>query len=207
VHAAIPFYEQGQAGLSSRMEVLDIITFLRLLQHFPTTCARSRSCARRSWACVTRPSHGSDSRPGRHTARAGARDASGRLVRCAGARAHRRCREGGAGSGLALLDAAGTAEGSHAARRAARWVLEESGYRAHLHMLPGAREAIANLHGLVRVAEEFRDQPLGAFLELWDRWDDADQGLPQAPLYSAAMTSSRSPPSTPRRVSSGRSCS
>src|SRR5690606_9123357 len=61
---------------------------------------------------------------------------------------------------------------------------EESGYRAHLHLLPGAREAIANLHGLVRVTEEFRDQPLGTFLELWDSWDESDQGLPQAPLYS-----------------------
>jgi ATP-dependent exoDNAse (exonuclease V) beta subunit len=30
---AIPFYEQGQAGLSSRMEVLDMITFLRLIHH------------------------------------------------------------------------------------------------------------------------------------------------------------------------------
>jgi ATP-dependent exoDNAse (exonuclease V) beta subunit len=51
-------------------------------------------------------------------------------------------------------------------------------------MLPGTREAIANLHGLIRVAEEFRDEPIGVFLELWDRWDDADQGLPQTPLYS-----------------------
>lgn len=183
---AIPFYEQGQAGLSSRMEVLDMITFLRLLQHHTDDL--------RAFAFLRSPFVGlRDETIARIRLTAGA----GSLLE----QASRFLREGewfdapehagiagvereALASGLGLLDTASRLADRMPLDELLTWVLEESGYRAHLHMLPGAREAIANLHGLVRVAEEFRDQPLGTFLELWDRWDDADQGLPQAPLYS-----------------------
>jgi ATP-dependent helicase/nuclease subunit A len=183
---AIPFYEQGQAGLSSRMEVLDMITFLRMVHH-PADDLRAFAFLRSPFV--------------------GLRDETIARIRLKGGygtlleQASRFLREGewfaapehadivdlekdALRSGLALLDAAGRLRDRVPLDELLGWILEESGYRAHLHMLPGAREAVANLHGLVRVAEEFRDQSLGAFLELWERWDDADQGLPQAPLYS-----------------------
>lgn len=182
----IPFYEQGQAGLSSRMEVLDVITVLRLLHNFSDDL--------RAFAFLRSPF-------------VGLRDETIARIRLIGRRgtlleqALRFLREGEwfdapehAGiaaverealrNGLALLDAADRLKDRLPLDELLTWLLDESGYRAHLHLLPGAREAIANLHGFIRVAEEFRDQPIGAFLELWDRWDDADQGLPQAPLYS-----------------------
>jgi ATP-dependent helicase/nuclease subunit A len=182
----IPFYEQGQAGLSSRMEVLDVITVLRVLHHHADDL--------RAFAFLRSPF-------------VGLRDETIARIRLTGGpgtlleQTARFLREGewfdapehdsiahverqALQSGLGLLDVAGRLKDRLPLDELIAWILEESGYRAHLHMLPGTREAIANLHGLVRVAEEFRDEPIGAFLELWDRWDDADQGLPQAPLYS-----------------------
>ncbi|MBR9990559.1 MAG: UvrD-helicase domain-containing protein [Gemmatimonadetes bacterium] len=183
---AIPFYEQGQAGLSSRMEVLDMITFLRLIQHFSDDVS--------AFAFLRSPF-------------VGLRDETIARIRLTGGhgtlleQASRFLRAGewfdapehpdiahverdALEAGLTLLDTAGRLRDRVPLDELLRWILEESGYRAHLHLLPGTREAIANLHGLIRVAEEFRGQPLGSFLELWDRWDAADQGLPQAPLYS-----------------------
>ena len=184
----VPFYEQGQAGLSSRMEVLDCITFLRLLQH-PADDLRAFAFLRSPFVGLR------DETIARIRMTAG----PGMLLQ----QASRFLREGeGFGApehediaavekesltaGLALLDAASRLRDRVPLDELLTWVLEESGYRAHLHMLPGAREAIANLHGLVRVTEEFRDQPLGSFLDLWDSWDESDQGLPQAPLYSTS---------------------
>jgi ATP-dependent helicase/nuclease subunit A len=182
----IPFYEQGQAGLSGRMEVLDVITFLRVLHHSADDL--------RAFAFLRSPFVGlRDETIVRMRLNAG----PGTLLE----QAARFLREGewfdapehddvarverqALASGLALLDAAGRLKDRLPLDELLAWILEESGYRAHLHMLPGTREAIANLHGLIRVAEEFRDEPIGVFLELWDRWDDADQGLPQTPLYS-----------------------
>jgi ATP-dependent exoDNAse (exonuclease V) beta subunit len=185
---AIPFYERGQAGLSSRMEVLDMITFLRLLQHFADDLS--------AFAYLRSPFVGlRDETIARIRLTAGPGtllEQAARFLRAgdwfdapehtAVSHVEREALE----SGLALIDAAGRLKDRVPLDELLGWILEESGYRTHLHMLPGAREAIANLHGLMRVAEEFRGQPLGAFLELWDRWDDADQGLPQAPLYSTS---------------------
>ena len=47
-----------------------------------------------------------------------------------------------------------------------------------------AREAEANLDAFVRMLEEYRDRPLGTFLEIWDRWDRSDTGVPSAALHS-----------------------
>jgi ATP-dependent exoDNAse (exonuclease V) beta subunit len=170
------------------MEVLDMITFLRLLHQFTDDL--------RAFAFLRSPFVGLRDET---IARIRLTSGPGTLLE----QASRFLREGewfdapehagvsavereALASGLALLNAADRLKDRVPLDELLTWVLDESGYRAHLHMLPGAREAVANLHGLVRVAEEFRDQPLGTFLELWDRWDDADQGLPQAPLYSTS---------------------
>ncbi|MBW3535008.1 MAG: UvrD-helicase domain-containing protein, partial [Gemmatimonadetes bacterium] len=63
-------------------------------------------------------------------------------------------------------------------------LLRRTGYRLHLHVRGRAREADANLRAFLRMMEEYRDRPLGAFLEIWDRWDRADTGVPSAPLHS-----------------------
>jgi ATP-dependent exoDNAse (exonuclease V) beta subunit len=65
-------------------------------------------------------------------------------------------------------------------------LLDRSGYRLHLLLMGESREALGNLQTFLRMAEQHRKQPLGTFLDIWDRWQDQDTGLPQAPLYSAA---------------------
>ena len=67
----------------------------------------------------------------------------------------------------------------------AELLLERTGYREHLVLLGREREAWPNLEAFIRHLESYRDHLIGSFLEIWDRRDPADPGLPQAPLYSA----------------------
>ena len=67
-----------------------------------------------------------------------------------------------------------------------RGLMEKTGFREHLVFFDGHREAFSNIESFLRLAEEHRDLPLDTFLDIWDHWDEADAGLPQAALYSTA---------------------
>jgi ATP-dependent exoDNAse (exonuclease V) beta subunit len=64
-------------------------------------------------------------------------------------------------------------------------LLEATGYRLHLELREGSSEALANIERFLALLEEYRHLPVGRFLELWDRWEDEDLGIPQARLYSS----------------------
>jgi ATP-dependent exoDNAse (exonuclease V) beta subunit len=70
-----------------------------------------------------------------------------------------------------------------------QFVLDRLGYR--LHLLVGAasaggsaEEQLANIQSFLQFTEQYRDLDIATFLEVWERWDAQDNGLPQAPLYS-----------------------
>ncbi len=63
-------------------------------------------------------------------------------------------------------------------------LLDDTGYRLHLHMRRRREEQLANIQSFIQFTEAYRDLDIGTFLEVWDRWDEQDNGLPQAPLYS-----------------------
>lgn len=63
-------------------------------------------------------------------------------------------------------------------------LVEHTGYRLHLLLAERSAEALANIEKFLTLLEDYRDRPLGTFLEIWDRWDDLDTLVPQAPLYS-----------------------
>jgi ATP-dependent exoDNAse (exonuclease V) beta subunit len=65
-----------------------------------------------------------------------------------------------------------------------QFVLDALGYRLHLLVGGGAEEQLANIQSFLQFTEQYRDLDIATFLEVWDRWDSQDNGLPQAPLYS-----------------------
>ncbi len=65
-----------------------------------------------------------------------------------------------------------------------RFVLDALGYRLHLLVGGGAEEQLANIQSFLQFTEQYRDLDIATFLEVWERWDAQDNGLPQAPLYS-----------------------
>ena len=68
-------------------------------------------------------------------------------------------------------------------------VLDSLGYSLHLLVRgsfqgASAEEPLANIQSFLQFTEQYRDLDVSTFLEVWDRWDAQDNGLPQAPLYS-----------------------
>jgi ATP-dependent helicase/nuclease subunit A len=65
-------------------------------------------------------------------------------------------------------------------------VVQQTGYRLHLLLRSAADEALASIERFQALLDEYRRLPLAGFLELWDRWGEQDLGIPQAPLNSSA---------------------
>ena len=65
-------------------------------------------------------------------------------------------------------------------------LLDETGYCLHLHMRQRREEPLANIQSFIQFIQAYRDLDISTFLEVWDRWDGQDNGLPQAPRYSDA---------------------
>lgn len=63
-------------------------------------------------------------------------------------------------------------------------LIDRLGYRLPLIVRGGAEEPLANIQSFLQFTEAYRDHDIATFLEVWDRWDAQDNGLPQAPLYS-----------------------
>ena len=65
-----------------------------------------------------------------------------------------------------------------------QFVLDSLGYRLHLLVRGGAEEQLTNIQSFLQFTEQYRDLDIATFLEVWERGDAQDNGLPQAPLYS-----------------------
>jgi len=186
-HANIPFFEKSPAGLAERQEVLDLLNLLRLI-HNPHDDLRAFAFLRSPFV--------------------GLRDEVLARIRLDAPRGSvlwqaRWWLTNGAvwpapeHPRIADIERAALTRGLDLLERASRladrmpldeWLanaIEESGYRVHLHLLEGSREALAGIETFLHFLEQFRDHSIGAFLEVWDQRDDAEE-LPQAPLHSAA---------------------
>ena len=62
--------------------------------------------------------------------------------------------------------------------------LDRTGYRAHVQLLDQPAPKLANIDRFLRLLRGYRHHTVGTFLEIWDRWDSQDLGIPQAPLFS-----------------------
>ncbi len=63
-------------------------------------------------------------------------------------------------------------------------LLDRTGYRLHLLLLPDPEEALLNIQTLVHFAQNMRGHDLASFFQTWDRLVTEEIGFPQAPLYS-----------------------
>lgn len=193
--AGIPLYNAASLGMSDRLEVLDLVTLLRLLvdpedDYHAVALLRSPFVGLRD-EVIARIRLDPGARPGpllRQATRYLARAAAGE-VDWFGAPEHpgvadverealRRALDALA-EAEALVDRVGAAELLDA-------VVERTGLRLHLLLRQGAEEAFAAMERFTALLDEYRDLPLAGFLELWDRWGEQDLGVPQAPLFSAA---------------------
>lgn len=186
--AGIPYYENSPAGLAERQEILDLLNLLRLLAN-PFDDLRAFAFLRSPFVGLR----------DEVLARIKFSDLGGSFL----TQARRYLKEGewfaapehalvsevervALKDGLALFERATRLADRVPVDELLTEVLEASGYRNHLLLLPGYREALANIDAFVRVTEQFRDQSLGGFLELWDDRDPTDPGIPLAQLYSRA---------------------
>ena len=182
----IPFYLAGDAGLTDRLEIADLLNLLRLVANplddlaaftymrSPFVGLRDEVLARMRLANPVRPLlyQAPDFLDARAWFEAPEHPRVGEVERDA-------LREG-----LDLVRDLIALRSRIPIDQLATIALERSGYPLHILLLPQPEPRLANLSRFVRVLEGYRDLALGAFLELWDKWEDKDLGIPQAPLYS-----------------------
>jgi ATP-dependent helicase/nuclease subunit A len=185
-HYGIRYYLAGEAGMTGRQEILDLLTVLRLLEN-PRDDLRAFAYLRSPFV--------------------GLRDEAIARIRLDGRgdtllRQALRCLKDGE-----WFDAPESAEISKIEREALRIgldvigemaelrsrlpidqlleeVLDRTGYRLHIMLRPQPEPKLANIQRFLRLLQGYRQHTLGTFLEIWDRWEDQDLGIPQAALYS-----------------------
>lgn len=191
----VPAYNTATAGLAGRQEVTDLVTVLRLLRdpsddlralaylRSPFVGLRDEALARIRLDPVT----GGGSmlgQAGRWLAAVEAGDAAPFAAPESGAVAE--VETDALRRGLAAIREARPLVDRAPHAELLERVLGATGYRLHLLLREGAREATANLERFLALLDEYRHLSLGSFLDLWDRWGEEDLGIPQAPLYSGA---------------------
>ena len=87
-------------------------------------------------------------------------------------------------NGIALVDELGPLRSRWPLDRLLEEILERTGYRTHLWFMEQPEPKLANIQRFLRLLEGYREHTVGSFLELWARWEAQDRGVPQAPLYS-----------------------
>ncbi|MGH7657163.1 MAG: 3'-5' exonuclease, partial [Gemmatimonadales bacterium] len=182
----VPFYLAGDAGLTGQLEILDLLNLLRLVANpqddlLALTHLRSPFVGLRD-ETLARIRLRNPRRPLLDQAEEFSRD---------GERFEAPEHAGVAGlerqslkDGVALVRDLVALRSRIPLDQLARQALEESGYPMHLLLLPQPEPRLANLQRFLRVLADYRSHTVGSFLELWDRWEAQDLGIPQAPLYS-----------------------
>lgn len=181
----VPYYLTGDAGLKGRLEVLDVLTLLRVLEN-PLDDLRVFAFLRSPFVglrdeVIARIRMVSPHRPLRYAARdfLGGPDWSPATHTILS-----EVEREALGNGLAVVDELSQLHSRVPIHRLVEEALERTGYRLHLLLLPQAESRLANLQRFVSILEDYRHETVGTFLEIWERWDAQDMGIPQAPLYS-----------------------
>jgi ATP-dependent helicase/nuclease subunit A len=182
----VPFYLAGDAGLTNRLEIADLLNLFRLIANPLDDLAamawlRSPFVALRD-EVITRIRLANVGRPLLYQAREWL-EQSEWFPAPEHARVHA-VEQDALRSGLELLDELIKLRSRVPIDQLAHLALERSGYPLHLLLLPQPEPKLANLTRFIRILEGYRNQTLGTFLEMWGRWEDQDLGVPQAPLYS-----------------------
>ena len=182
----VPYYLAGDAGLKDRLEVLDVLTLLRLIEN-PRDDLRAFAYLRSPFVglrdeVIARIRLAGSGRSLLRAARAFLTDGEwfaapehglvGEVERAALV------------TGLAVIDELSRLPSRVPIHRLAEEALERTGYRLHVLLSPQAEGTLANLERFIGLLEGYRNQTVGTFLEIWDRWEATDLGIPQAPLYS-----------------------
>lgn len=185
--AGIPLHDSSPAGLTDRQEIHDVLNYLRILHN--------RTDDLRAFALLRSPFIGLRDEV---IARIRFSMQGATLLR----QARRYLDEGewypapehamiddierrALAEGLKLYDDARSLVDRVPLDELMTFLLDCSGYRNHLQLIEGSREALANLQAFVQLCETYRDLSLGAFLEMWDQRDPDDPGLPTAQMFSA----------------------
>jgi ATP-dependent helicase/nuclease subunit A len=182
----VPYYLAGNAGLTDRLEIADLLNLFQLVANplddlaalsylrSPFVGLRDEVLARIRLDNPARPLlyQAREFLGGREWFEAPEHPRVGELEREALL------------AGLDLVDDLVTLRSRVPIDQLADIALERSGYPLHLLLLPQPEPRLANLTRFIRVLEGYRNHTLGTFLELWKRWEDHDLGIPQAPLYS-----------------------
>jgi ATP-dependent exoDNAse (exonuclease V) beta subunit len=87
-------------------------------------------------------------------------------------------------SGLAVIDELSPLRSRWPLDMLLARALDRTGYRAHLELIGQPQPKLANIERFLRLLEGYRHHTVGTFLELWARWAAKDLGIPQAALFS-----------------------
>jgi ATP-dependent exoDNAse (exonuclease V) beta subunit len=185
--AGIPLHDYSPAGLTDRQEIHDVVNYLRLLHN--------RTDDLRAFALLRSPFIGLRDEV---IARIRLFSQGSSLLR----QARRYCEDGewyaapehrdvatierrALTDGLLLFDDARKLADRIPIDELLTFVLDRSGYRNHLLLLDGHREALGNLRAFIQLCEAYRQLSLGAFLQMWEERDPGDPGMPQGQIFSA----------------------
>lgn len=182
----IRYYLAGEPGMTGRQEILDLLTVLRLVEN-PRDDLRA-------FAYLRSPFVGLRDEVIARMRLDGRRDT---LLRQA-----RRYLEGGEwyqapegpdiveierealGVGLAAIEEMSALRSRLGIDQLLEEVLDRTGYRLHVMLRPQPEPKLANIQRFLRLLQGYRQHTVATFLEIWDRWEDQDLGIPQAALYS-----------------------
>lgn len=182
----IRYYLAGETGMTGRQEILDLLTVLRLVEN-PSDDLRAFAYLRSPFV--------------------GLRDEVIARIRLDGRRdtllrqARRYLNDGewydapespdiadierqALRAGLEVMEEMSALRSRLAIDHLLEEVLDRTGYRLHIMLQPQPEPKLANLQRFLRLLQGYRQHTVGTFLEIWDRWEDQDLGIPQAALYS-----------------------
>jgi ATP-dependent exoDNAse (exonuclease V) beta subunit len=185
----IPYYLAGDAGLTERQELADMLTALRVLDNprddlrvfaylrSPFVGLRDEVIARIKLGWEAKGASLFEMAKGfvdRHDLRFEAPEHPEIVA----------IEREALRNGLTVIDELSLLRSRWPLDRLLARVLDRTGYRAHLELMDQPAPKLANIARFLRLLEDYRNHTVGTFLELWARWETKDLGIPQAPLYS-----------------------
>jgi ATP-dependent exoDNAse (exonuclease V) beta subunit len=185
-HYGVPYYLAGDAGLTRRQEILDLLNVLRLLEN-----PRDDLCA---FGYLRSPFVGLrdeiiarlrlDSRG--HTLLERARHflKHGDWFPAPEHEEVAAIEKDALATGLESVDRLSALRSRIPIDELLEEVLDATGYRLHLLLMDQPEPKLANIQRFIRLVQGYRHHTVGTFLEIWERWESQDLGIPQAPLYS-----------------------